>query len=62
VREDSDVWFATGGNAARVFRSSNRGKTWVVVEAPIVHGTDSSGIFSIFFRDGKHGVIVGGDY
>jgi photosystem II stability/assembly factor-like uncharacterized protein len=62
VREDSQVWFATGGKAARVFRSSNRGKTWVVVETPIVHGTDSSGIFSIFFRDGKHGVIVGGDY
>ncbi len=55
-------WFATGGKAARVFASTDRGKTWTVVETPIVHGADSSGSFSIFFRDGDHGVISGGDY
>ena len=58
----SDVWFATGGKVARVFRSKDRGKTWTVAETPIVHGGDSTGIFSIAFRDGKHGVIAGGDY
>lgn len=26
----NNVWFATGGKAARVFRSSDRGKTWQV--------------------------------
>jgi photosystem II stability/assembly factor-like uncharacterized protein len=62
VRGETDVWFATGGKAARVFHSGDRGKTWTVVETPIVHGADSSGIFSIFFRDDKHGVISGGDY
>ena len=62
VRGDSNVWFSTGGKAARVFASSDRGKTWSVVETPIVHGTDSSGSFSIFFRDRGHGVISGGDY
>jgi len=62
VQGGSNVWFATGGKAARVFRSSDRGKTWAVADTPIVHGSDSSGIFSIFFRDAKHGVIAGGDY
>lgn len=56
------VWFATGGKAARVFRSTDRGKTWTATETPMVHGADSSGIFSIAFRDAKHGVIAGGDY
>jgi photosystem II stability/assembly factor-like uncharacterized protein len=62
VRGDSNVWFATGGKAARVFRSSDRGRTWTVAETPIAHGADSSGIFSIFFADAEQGVIAGGDY
>jgi photosystem II stability/assembly factor-like uncharacterized protein len=58
----NDIWFATGGSAARVFHSHDRGKTWTVAETPIVHGEASQGIFSIAFRDAKHGVVVGGDY
>jgi photosystem II stability/assembly factor-like uncharacterized protein len=56
------AWFGTGGRAARVFRSTDRGQTWKVSTTPITSGTDSTGIFSIAFRDAKHGVIVGGDY
>jgi photosystem II stability/assembly factor-like uncharacterized protein len=62
IQGKGNVWFATGGAAARVFRSPNRGKTWRVEETPILHGKDSCGIFSIAFRDGKHGVVAGGDY
>jgi len=57
-----NVWFVTGGSAARVFRSNDSGKTWGVSETPIMHGPASAGIFSIAFRDAKHGVIAGGDY
>jgi photosystem II stability/assembly factor-like uncharacterized protein len=57
-----NAWFATGGKAARVFRSPDGGKSWTGVDTPIVHGTDSAGIFSIAFRDNKHGAIAGGDY
>jgi photosystem II stability/assembly factor-like uncharacterized protein len=57
-----DIWFATGGHAARVFHSPDRGQTWQVVDTPIQHGPDSAGIFSIAFRDPLHGVIAGGDY
>ncbi len=59
---DPNIWFATGGKAARVFHSADRGQTWQVFETPIVHGSDSAGIFSIAFRDATHGVIAGGDY
>jgi photosystem II stability/assembly factor-like uncharacterized protein len=62
VQGKANVWFATGGKVARVFRSSNAGKTWTVADTPMVHGPDSTGIFSIAFRDSMHGVIAGGDY
>ena len=59
---DQNIWFATGGAVARVFHSSDRGRTWEVFDTPLVHGADSEGIFSIAFRDALHGVIAGGDY
>ena len=62
VEGKDHVWFATGGRAARVFRSVDRGRTWQVADTPLLHGEDSSGIFSIAFRDHKRGVIAGGDY
>ena len=63
TRGESDVWFCTGGaKAARVFHSTDRGQTWAVSETPILAGIESAGVFSIAFRDQKHGVIVGGDY
>lgn len=57
-----NIWFATGGKAARVFHSADSGKSWEVYGTPILHGPESAGIFSIAFRDAKHGVIAGGDY
>ena len=59
---DQTIWFATGGKAARVFHSPDRGKTWEAFNTPVLHGPESAGIFSIGFRDARHGVIVGGDY
>jgi photosystem II stability/assembly factor-like uncharacterized protein len=62
VEGTNNVWFATGGKVARVFHSADRGKTWQVANTPIVHGEEATGIFSIGFRDARHGVIAGGDY
>ncbi|HEU4416996.1 MAG TPA: hypothetical protein VFT65_19570, partial [Candidatus Angelobacter sp.] len=58
----NDVWFATGGPAARVFHSVDRGKTWTVAETPIIHGAASQGVFSVAFWSAKDGIAVGGDY
>ena len=59
---NQNIWFATGGRAARVFHSPDRGQSWQVFDTPILQGPDSAGIFSIAFRDPLHGVIAGGDY
>jgi len=62
VQGKTNVWFATGGKVARVFRSTDAAKTWSVADTPILHGNEFQGINSIAFRDPKHGVIAGGDY
>ena len=56
------AWIGLGSaERARVLRTTDGGQTWKVFETPI-KSNQSSGIFSIAFRDEKHGVIVGGDY
>ena len=62
VSSGGRAYFATGGGAsARVFSSSNFGRTWQVTDTPIPSGL-SAGIFSLAFRDPGHGIAVGGDY
>ena len=62
VEGKRNVWFGTGGTSgARVFRSSDRGRTWKAATTPLASGK-SAGVFSIAFRDSRRGVIVGGDY
>ena len=56
-----DVWFGTGGPAARVFHSSDRGLTWTVHNTPIRSGP-SAVIFALAFRDPRHGLASGGDF
>lgn len=58
----NNVFMVSGGTQARVFRSTNRGNSWLVSETPITKGTQGSGIFSIAMFDAKNGVIVGGNY
>jgi photosystem II stability/assembly factor-like uncharacterized protein len=57
----TDVYFATGGAAARVFHSRDLGQTWTVGVTPMASGQASEGIFSIV-RAGDALVVVGGDY
>jgi photosystem II stability/assembly factor-like uncharacterized protein len=62
VYGQGNVWIGTGASTkARVLRSNDRGTTWQVADTPLVAGA-SAGIFSVAFRDARHGVIVGGDY
>jgi photosystem II stability/assembly factor-like uncharacterized protein len=58
----SHAWIGTGAAAkSRVLRTVDGSRTWQVADTPLASG-QSSGIFSIAFRDAKHGVIAGGDY
>ena len=61
VVHGKNAWISTGGAAARVFRSTNRGETWTVVSTPFVNG-ESAGIFSLAFREAQNGIAIGGDY
>ncbi|QDV37516.1 WD40/YVTN/BNR-like repeat-containing protein [Tautonia plasticadhaerens] len=63
VRGGNLAWFATGGGGvARVFRSTDRGRTWTAVETPVPAPDTASGLFSIAFRDDENGVAVGGKF
>ena len=56
------AWIGTGaGPKSRMLHTGDRGKTWTVVDTPIVANA-STGIFSVAFRDAQHGVAIGGDY
>jgi photosystem II stability/assembly factor-like uncharacterized protein len=59
--EKSQIYFATGGSAARVFHSTDAGQTWTVSATPVLSSKPSQGIFSIA-RAGDTVVVVGGDY
>lgn len=62
VSGNTHAWIGTGAaRQARVLRTTDRGRTWKVSNTLLVAGS-SAGIFSIAFRDLKHGVVVGGDY
>jgi photosystem II stability/assembly factor-like uncharacterized protein len=57
----NDVYFGTGGPSARVFHSTDQGRSWSVSDTPMAAGAASAGIFSIACG-GDHTLIVGGDY
>ncbi|MFV5692740.1 WD40/YVTN/BNR-like repeat-containing protein [Flavobacterium sp. LT1R49] len=62
VIKENKTWIVTGGKKARVFYSSDKGKTWEVQETPIVQGKTMTGIFTADFYDSKKGFITGGNY
>jgi photosystem II stability/assembly factor-like uncharacterized protein len=56
------AWIGTGAaSSARVLRTEDAGGTWTVSPTPVPAGP-TAGIFSIAFRDARHGIVVGGDY
>jgi photosystem II stability/assembly factor-like uncharacterized protein len=62
TRVKNAAWFATGGpQGGRVLHTRNGARTWTAVKTSL-GGAKTSGIFSLVFRDPKHGIAVGGDY
>jgi esterase/lipase superfamily enzyme/photosystem II stability/assembly factor-like uncharacterized protein len=63
VAGTQEAWFVTGGaKVSRVFRTTDRGRTWSVSNTPVPTGSPSCGLFAAAFTDARHGVVVGGDY
>lgn len=63
LKGGNDAWFVTGGaSIARVFHTSDRGRTWTVARTTAPNGNASSGLFSVVFLDAHRGFAAGGDY
>ena len=58
---NGNIFFGTGGPAARIFESADHGRSWNTIETPAASGNASSGIFSVACR-GRSIVAVGGNY
>ena len=54
-------WVWLGTSKARVLRTRDL-VTWQNAQTPLASGNDSSGVFSLAFRDPMHGIAVGGDF
>jgi hypothetical protein len=70
VQEDTS-WFGVGGPGGsyivRGSKSAAQGQDSKMlgislIPVPLASGTDSSGVFSLAFRDQSHGIAVGGDF
>lgn len=55
------AWLGSGGKAAHLFRTTDRGTTWSSVDVPMRQGGAAEGIFSVT-PAGKSVVLVGGNY
>lgn len=68
VLRDGRGWIGIGGrDGSFVYRGVSAASNpqrlhWTKVAVPISGGKDSSGVFSVAFRDAGHGVAVGGNY
>jgi photosystem II stability/assembly factor-like uncharacterized protein len=62
VGEGGRAWIGTGAaTRARVLRTADGGATWAIADTPLA-ASESSGIFSVAFRNPRTGMIVGGDF
>lgn len=58
---DGHAWIATGGAAkARILATTGGGESWSSHDTPLPQGTPASGLFTVAFRDRRHGIIAGG--
>ena len=55
------AWLASGGGAARIFHTRDRGRNWTVARSTIP-ASDAGGVFSLAFRNPRRGLAVGGDF
>jgi photosystem II stability/assembly factor-like uncharacterized protein len=56
-----NIAIATGGLKSRIWFSEDEGKSWKEIPVPILQGTNSQGIFSLFIQN-QNWLVAGGDY
>lgn len=61
VAPGGDLFFGTGGKGgARIFH--RHGGAWTSTRVAVGSPSETAGVFSIAFRDERHGIAVGGDF
>jgi len=60
--QGNNTWILSGGKRSRIFHSSDKGKTWEVIDTPLLQGEATTGGYSLDFYDEMNGFIIGGDY
>ena len=53
---EDNIWFGT--NRGRIFKSTNRGQSWVAYETGLKEGEADRAIHSIAFKDELHGIAL----
>jgi photosystem II stability/assembly factor-like uncharacterized protein len=56
------AWIGTGGERARILATTDAGNTWTAYDTPLAGNPAGGGVFSVEFRDARHGVLGGGDF
>jgi photosystem II stability/assembly factor-like uncharacterized protein len=56
------AWIGTGGARARILATTDRGESWTAYATPLAGNPEGGGVFSVEFRDARHGVLGGGDF
>ena len=51
-----------GGVKARVFKTTDYGVTWEVLETPVAHGKAGKGIYCMAWKNESEGVVAGGNW
>ena len=59
---NNTAWIVTGGKRSRVFKSTDKGRTWKVYNSPIILGKTMTGIFTTDFYDKNNGIVMGGNW
>ncbi|MHC4911182.1 MAG: oxidoreductase, partial [Planctomycetota bacterium] len=62
VERGGVVCIGLGGPGARLFRSTDFGRTWTATDSPLSQDQPAAGIFSLVLLPGGGGVMVGGNY
>lgn len=62
MHDTTRAWIGSGGSTARIFRTTDRGHSWVVASTPLSAPTGSAGVFSLSFADALRGIAIGGDF
>ena len=58
----NNIWVVTGGTRARVLKSTDKGKSWKIIETQFIQGNGPQGIYSVDFYNEDIGIIIGGDF